>query len=227
MRRSIEFAALVSIVSLLGCAGSRVTKSVEEEPRPLAKPSTLLVYDFAVTADDLVGDALGADFDPPPPSDRDHAMARLLTDDIVAKLGEKGIAASRAETSSVVPEDALLLQGQFVTIKEGSRAARMAIGFGAGRRELRVLAQMYQWTGAELRRIQHAEAQAHGDRMPGMAAPMAVGAVVSGGVLLPILISGSMNVGQEITGDLRRTIGRLAAAIADNTANFYRARGWL
>src|SRR5262245_2167745 len=93
-----------------GCAGARLTETADG--RPLAKPPTLLVYDFAVTPDDLVGDALGADFDPPTPNDPNHAIARQLTEAIVEKLLEKRIRAARAEAAPEVPKDALLLQGQ-------------------------------------------------------------------------------------------------------------------
>ncbi len=103
----------------------------------------------------------------------------------------------------------------------------MAIGFGAGQQQLRVQAQTYQWTGSELRRVKHAEAGAHGDSAPGMGVPVAVGAVATGGILLPVIMSGGMNVGQEVIGGLRPTLGRLADVIADNMVKFYRERGWL
>ena len=62
--------------------------------------------------DDLVGDVLGANFEPPPRTDKDHAIARQLTDTIVAKLREKGINASRADDVRAVPKDALVLELQ-------------------------------------------------------------------------------------------------------------------
>ena len=210
MSRAIHLALTLASLWLvsLGCAGARFEGVVEEEP--LAKPTVLLVYDFAVTPEDLVGDALGPSFDAPAPNDEAHAIARELSEAIVAKLAAKGIQTARADGSSAVAQDALLLQGQFVTIEKGSRVARMAIGFGAGQQQLRVQAQMYQWTGTELRRVKQAEAMAHGDSAPGMGVPVAVGAVVTGGVLLPVIVSGSMNVGQEVIGGLRPTLGRLA-----------------
>ncbi len=227
MMRAIRLAAALATSSALcfGCAGAHYEGVVHEEP--VAKPSVLLIYDFAVNNDDLVGDVLGANFEPPPRTDEDHAIARQLTDSIVAKLREKGINASRAEDVRAVPKDALVLEGQFVTIQEGNRLARMAIGFGLGRQELRVQAQLYQWTGSELRRVKEADAGAHGDSMPGMAMPIAAGAVVTGAVILPVIVSGTMNVGQEVVGGLRPTTDRLAGVIADNLASFYRERGWL
>jgi hypothetical protein len=232
MPHGVRIAATLTSVSLmcLSCAGARLEGAATEQP--LAKPTALLVYDFAVTPEDVVADTLGPSFEAQPtdatqPSDEDHAIARALSDAIVAKLREKGIDAARSEATSAVPKNALLLQGQFVTIKKGSRVARMAIGFGAGRQELRVQAQMYQWTGANLRHVKFSEAVAHGDRMPGMAAPVAVGTVVTGGLLAPVLVSGSLNVGQEVVGGLRPTLDRLAGAIADDTAKLYRDRGWL
>jgi hypothetical protein len=227
MTRAIQLAVFLACLWLVcfGCAGASYQGVLGDEP--LAKPTTLLVYDFAVSPEDLVGDALGPNFDAPPPNDESHAIARELSEALVAKLGAKGIQAIRADSSYAVPTDALLLQGQFVRIQQGSRVARMAIGFGAGQQQLRVQAQMYQWTGTELRRVEQAEAEAHGDRAPGMGVPMAAGAVVTGGVLMPLIVSGSMNVGQEVIGGLRPTVGRLADVIADNLVKLYRERGWL
>ena len=227
MTRAIQLAVALACLGLvcLGCAGASYQGVLQEEP--LAKPPTLLVYDFAVTPEDLVGDTLGPSFESPPPNDEPHAIARELTETLVKKLSAKGIQAGRADASSAVPKDALLLQGQFVKIEQGSRAARMAIGFGAGQKQLRVQAQMYQWTGSELRRVKQAEAEAHGDSAPGMGVPVAVGTVATGGLLLPVIVSGSMNVGQEVIGGLRPTLGRLADVIADNLVKFYRERGWL
>jgi hypothetical protein len=227
MARAIQLAVLFTCVWLacLGCAGASYQGAVQQEP--LARPSMLLVYDFAVTSEDLVGDALGPNFESPPPDDEPHAVARELTETLVARLAAKGIQAARADASSAVPKDALLLQGQFVKIQQGSRVARMAIGFGAGQQQLQVQAQTYQWTGTELRRVKLAGAEAHGDSAPGMGVPVVMGAVVTGGVLLPVIVSGSMNVGQEVIGGLRPTVGRLADVIADNMVKFYRERGWL
>jgi hypothetical protein len=36
-----------------------------------------------------------------------------------------------------------------------------------------------------------------------------------------------MNVAQEVVGELRPTLARLADVIAGNVAAFYRQRGWL
>jgi hypothetical protein len=220
-------AALLGLAcaSFLACAGTRYAGVTEEEP--LAKPSALLVYDFAVSADDLVGDALGPAFDPPQPGDRDHAIARELSEALVAKLREKGIAAERAETPTPLARGHLLLQGQFVTMNEGNRLTRMVIGFGAGRQEVRVQVQMYEWTGTEMRRLQLAEAGAHGDRMPGLAAGLGVGTAVTGAVMAPMMIGGTVQLAREGGTVLRPTLDRLAEEIAAQTAQFYRDRGWL
>ena len=227
MSRAIHLALTLASLWLvcLGCAGARFEGVVEEEP--FAKPTMLLVYDFAVTPEDLVGDALGPSFDAPAPNDEAHAIARELSEAIVAKLAAKGIQTARADGSSAVPQDALLLQGQFVTIEKGSRVARMAIGFGAGQQQLRVQAQMYQWTGTELRRVKQAEARAHGDSAPGMGSTDGRGR--------------RRHRRHPAAGDRERQHERRAGGhrwassnprssgdvIADNLVKFYRERGWL
>ena len=231
MRRGIRFPAALASLSILclGCAGASFEGFAKESP--VAKPSVLLVYDFAVTPEDVVVDTFGSDFAPPEAlsqrRDENRTIARELSEAVVAKLREQGINAGRAESWSAVPADALLLKGQFVTINQGSRVARMTIGFGVGREELRVQVQTYQWTGVEMRRIKQAEARAHGDRMPGVAPAVALGAATGGVALVPVIVASGLNIGQEVKGELRPTLGRMADVLAEQMASFYRDQDWL
>jgi hypothetical protein len=235
MNRATRCAAALASLSILylGCAGASVEGAQRINPYvPLARPPVFLVYDFAVTPEDVVVDSFGSDFAPPQespePLDDDRAVARALAEAIVERLQGRGISAQHCGPWSEVPANAFVLKGQFVTINEGSRLARMTIGFGVGRQDLRVRAQVYQWSGTLMHRVRRKEARGHGDRMPGMALPMGVGAAATGGVaLLPAVIGGSLQVTQEVVGELRPTIHRLADVITEETVQFYQSEGWL
>jgi len=101
----------------------------------------------------------------------------------------------------------------------------MIIGFGAGMTELRARGQVYQVTEARLQRISEGEGHSHGDRMPGMAVPVGVGAV-AGRVVTSVIISGGMNIVQEISGELKNDVSRLADQIAERAVDFYTRQGW-
>ena len=89
-------------------------------------------------------------------------------------------------------------------------------------------AQVEARAGAEwgLRRIVQAEATAKGNKMPGMAVPVGAGAI-AGNAARSAVISGGMNVVQEVTGGLDSDAGRLAGELAKRAEDFYKRQGWL
>ncbi len=201
---------------VVGCAGasSRQTRQHVRD-RTLPRPPVLLIYDFAVAPDDA-----------PPSKDieRRQAIARSLSEQAVTKLGAIGIPAQRATASTTVPLHALVVKGQFVTIREGSRTARVLIGFGAGSTMLRLQVQVYQMMESGLLRISEAEAQARGSRTPGVAGPAAVAGAT--GQVAGVAIAGGMSVVREAKGGIQADVGRLAERFAYKADAFYYRQGW-
>jgi hypothetical protein len=216
----------------MGCASAGVTSVV----RPAAgsmiqRPGVLLVYDFAVGANDVMIDTLGAQFmsegeDLTEKEQTARAAANAFSVALVEQLQKDGINAKRAERGDIPPLHALVLKGQFITIDEGSRFKRMVIGFGAGSSELRARVQAYQATESGLRRIAEAEAEATGSKMPGMAIPVAGGAAM-GSAATSAMISGGMNIAKETRGAMNPDAERMAKKIAERAKAFYVRQGWL
>jgi NADPH-dependent 2,4-dienoyl-CoA reductase/sulfur reductase-like enzyme len=86
--------------------------------------------------------------------------------------------------------------------------------------------QVYQVVESGLRRIAESEGEAHGDRMPGMAVPVGAGAAM-GRAASSAAISGGMNVMQEVTGGLDKSVKNLAEELAERAVSFYTRQGWL
>ena len=181
-----------------------------------------------VTYEDCFGLDSPHDYDPvwAKCSELGVAVSRGLAQALVEERGKRGIAARHADGRTSPPRHALLLKGQFLTVDEGSRILRMTIGFGAGATQLRVRVHAYQATEWGLKRIAEAEVKAQGNKMPGMAAPVGVGAA-TGNVVRSVAISGGMNVMQEVTGGLQKDAGRIAGEIAERVKGFYERQGWL
>lgn len=199
--------------------------------RMLPQPPVLLVYDFATSPTDALVDTYGTGYGKSSQaSDKDETKARRLgaslSKQLVDRLNKKGVKARWAADTEAPPLDAIVIRGHFLTMDEGSRAARMIIGFGAGATNLRVAVQVYQADEWGLRRVVQAEASAEGNKMPGMAVPVGAGAMM-GNVVRSAAISGGMNVVQEVTGGLESDAGRLAEQIAKRAAAFYTRQGWL
>jgi hypothetical protein len=229
--RRIQAAALASCVGL-GCAiakiGSLERPSTDER---LPKPGVFLVYDFAVTPDDVVVDTLGSEFGvSASPSSREVQYARQvaasLSAQLVSKLLERGINAARATEARVAPMNAMVLKGEFVSIGKGTRAERMVIGLAADSGELRVRAHVYQATAYGLRRVARAEVMAAGSEAPGTVARTGAGGA-PGSAATSAVVSGGMDVAREANGGMDADAGRLAEEIADRTEAFYQRQGWL
>jgi hypothetical protein len=221
----------VFIALALGCASAKITPTETASSERIPKPDVVLVYDFAVGPDDVVLDTLGHEFqseakERTKEEKQAYATAASLSEQLVAKLQKRGIPAERAEDRRVPPLHALVLKGQFLTINKGSRVKRMVIGFGAGSSKLQVRAQAYQATRYGLRRIAAAEVSSHGSKMPGMAVPVAGGAV-AGTVATSAVISGGMNIAKETRGAMKDDAGRIADEIANRAQAFYERQGWL
>ncbi len=92
----------------LGCAGAKVKPGQRyAEDEPLPEPPVLIVYDFAVSPDEVVQDSLGAEYSPSPtPPTKEVKQARkvadTLSDQLVKKLKKRGIQAERRAVAYVV-----------------------------------------------------------------------------------------------------------------------------
>ncbi len=219
------------IAFALGCAGSNVRQTATATNQPIPRPGVVLVYDFAVGPNDLVVDTLGYQFKSESTKRTEgekeaYATADSLSEQLVEKLTKRGIPAERASDDRVPPMNAIVLRGQFLTIDPGSRVKRMVIGFGAGSTRLEVHAQAYQATERGLVRLAAAEIDSHGSKMPGMAVPVAGGAVV-GSAATSAVISGGMAIVRETRGAMYDDAGRIADEIAERAEAFYKRQGWL
>ena len=215
----------VSALAAMGCASVEV-KSSQRAVDNLPKPSIILVYDFAVDPTDLEGSYRSSE----PATADEVALGRStavsLSEQLVAKLAEKGIAAERASDSSQTPLHAVLVKGQFLDVDKGSRFKRVVIGFGAGSSKLEARVQAYQVLPGGTRRIAQAEAEATGSKMPGMALPVGAGAA-AGRAAISIGVSGGMNIAKEARGGMHADAGRMAEQIADRILAYYLRQGWL
>ena len=222
------FLASLLALFLVGCAGASTQVGPQySKAKSLPRPPVVLVYQFAVDADDVVVDTFGINqASTLERVKKGRVFARELAFRLFKKVKELGIPTRLATPDAKVPLNALVVKGQFLTIDEGSRAKRVIIGFGAGAEEVRVMVQVYQMTETGLRRISAAEGEAHGRKTPGIAGPAAV--AVGGGMVVGAVVAGGMNLKSEaIDGSMDTTLNNLVEEFVENAARFYKRQGWL
>jgi hypothetical protein len=191
----------------------------------------LLIYDFAVNADDVVVDTFGPKFltGSGKLSDRvkeGKKVQQELSLALVEKLRKKGIQAQRAYPVTAPPLHALMAKGQFLSVNEGDMMGRTVLGFGAGSSQVRVQVQLYQMTASGPRRLREGVAKATGSKKPGMAVPVAGGAA-AGSAATSAVISGGLSATSEIRAKVRPDINRLAELLSERAVEFYHRHGWM
>ncbi len=218
---------------LAACASSEVTSQKRYEGE-LAKPARIVVSDFAATPQDVPNDSALAGLyatRETPQSEEEIALGRelgaLVAKELVEELNDRGIQAVRAASGAQPALGDGVIKGAFVAVDEGSRLKRMLIGFGSGAAELRTLVEGYQQQEDGLQPLGSAEIEAGGGQMPGVLAPIGIGAA-AGRAATSAIIAGSANVVKEVGPEtLQAAAERTAGEVADVVEEAYRKRGWL
>jgi len=229
---------------VLGCVAALLLASCASTPSPqfersdtahaIERPGRILVYDFAGTRGDLPPDAQVTGYfedNEAPQTTGDvevgRQLGRQVAQDVVTRLRAAGIDAYPVGAGPVPKLGDVVLRGEFVSMRPGSRTMRVLIGFGAGRGELSALVEAFQVTATGPRSLAVAESSTAGGRLPGVLLPLGV-ASAAGSVATSAAVSGASNVMQERGPESIRAAGqRTAAGIADAVVDIYRRHGWL
>jgi len=235
LRIRIIFAMLVAVFGAIGCASSNLTelqRHYEEDSLP--KPGRILVYNFSASPEDIPADAVISGHYQRrtlPQTAEEKRLGRQLgdklADELVKEILALGMPAEPADSWHPPGLGSLLIMGEFISIDEGSRAKRMLIGFGAGASSLQTHVVGYQFTDQGLRRLGDAVIETSGGKMPGMLVPVAGGAV-AGQAGRAVVISGSMNVAQELGPEsMNAAAKRTAQEITKILSVAFAEQGWI
>ncbi len=231
-RHTCSFLASLLALLLVGCAGGSAKVGQQYSgTKSLPRPPVVLLYQFAVDADDVVVDTMGVDVGNKQASTlervkRGRVFARELLVKLVRKVAELGISTGIATPKTTVPMHAIVVKGQFLTIDEGSKLKRTTIGFGAGAEDVRIMVQVYQMTETGLVRISEAEGEAHGRKTPGVLGPAGIAAGT--GMVVGVVVAGGMNIKSEVfDSSMDTTLNNLVEQFTENAARFYKRQGWL
>jgi hypothetical protein len=219
------------LLAVAGCAKGHVTATQTTVTGPLPAPSHVVVSDFAVQPEDVKLDSgVGARLiravnDQPTQA---TTMQAALTETLVKRLVSYGLPATRLATGVVLPNGALLVQGQIVSVDEGNRTRRTLIGLGAGQSRISADAQIYYiTTPAQPLFLQSFSGGADSGRAPGAAETMGGGAAAG-----HIATSAALTAGTHAVGEARHTsdeanADKLAEALARQIGSYAVNQGWI
>jgi hypothetical protein len=212
----------------LACAGGSSQVVKDHGLESMVEPSVVLVHPFAY-------DPAVVEVDTPllgegkvtraQREDLGRNVANATAEKLVQKLEEAGIAARLASDSADVPLHAVEIKGRFTLIDQGDQAARVTVGMGAGLEKLEAELDVYQVTVDGMRILSEETAEAHGDKMPGMAVGVGAGAA-TGSVATSVAMGAAEKAIAESLGGLDAAADDMAEQLVESTVDFYRKRGW-
>jgi Domain of unknown function (DUF4410) len=228
----IFLAGGLALVGISGCARVNV-ENVNVRALGLPRPQMIYVHDFAVSADAVALDSgLGARAlemaKGTETEDRikiGKEIARIVSENLVKEIGAQGMPAQLAG-AAVVPGPTMSIEGQFVSVDEGSRAKRMVIGFGAGASEIRTLVQVYETVDGGRRLVEDFYTTVKSSRKPGMG-PMAGAGAAAGRAASSAAASAGIGIASARSQTVEADAKAAAAEIAKELGKLFVEQGWI
>jgi hypothetical protein len=232
--RSHQVACLVALITVAGCASTKVSNRQQLVTGPLPRPANVWVYDFAATPSDVPADsALAGQYSADAASQTPEQIAtgQQLGAEIALQLVEQirgmGMPADRARIGTRPQINDIVIRGYLLSVDEGSAAKRVAIGFGSGGSELRTAVEGYQVTARGLRKLGSGTLDSGGSKTPGGA----VGAATFIATANPagLIVSTGMKVYGEASGSskLEGRAKDTAKEIAEVLKKRFQEEGWI
>jgi hypothetical protein len=229
---------LIVMAIAAGCAPTNVQQQGTTLTQ-LPRPDLIMVYDFAVSPDEVKLDTgLSAELmqkyaqhKGASPTAQEiklgHKVAEAVADELVKKIRSYGLWAERGFGYPYGKGKVLMVKGQFVSIDQGNRTERVAVGLGAGRSDVQANVQVFELTRQGLQQVDSMRADAKSGYKPGMAEMMGAGAV-AGHLLMSTVVSGAVAGASEMTSATVEADGkRLADKIAADLGNFFVNQAWI
>jgi len=142
---------------------------------PITKPGHIWVYDFIATPADMPPEAAladEADVDTANPQTPEQIaegkkLGAQIASEVVTEINGMGLHAWQATAETKPEVNDIVIRGYLLSVKEGSAAKRVAIGFGSGASSLKTLVEGFQMTDHGLRKLGMGDVNAGGGKAPG------------------------------------------------------------
>jgi hypothetical protein len=236
--RAFPLSALLLTLALAACNPARVAATRDYPGPALPRPERVLVRDFAITPQDVRLDQgirarLTRATSDQPLSAQQLQVARqangTLSEALVQQLRQAGIPAERV-AGEVGPQrgNAVLIEGQVVSVDEGNRTRRTLIGLGAGRSSVTADAQLFYREGAAAPRLLESfESSADSGRAPGAAETMGAGAAAGSGIAASAAASAGLHGVSERRASSPDDLARkIAEGLAPRIEQYFASQGW-
>jgi hypothetical protein len=229
---------LLAGLLIVGCAGASVTPEQTAAPISTSRPSTIFVYDFAVSSQEVTLNQSFFQKEYRQFSDANATKeqiqiadqtAQALSFAIVAQLQKMGFYAIRMPRGAPPNgNNVLIVDGQFVNISEGNRLRRMVIGLGAGQSAIDTQVQLYQFSDGVTKQLDDFKVHSDSGEMPGVALTAPAGAAAGGAAAAASLGANlAAGAGKTITSSTAMLTNRSADRTAAYLSQYFANQGWI
>ena len=154
MKRAIRIGGgifCLMLLALAGCASTQVTL-LDETTTRLPRPDRILVYDFAVSPDEVkldrgISAKIAGHINETPRTVEEkavgHRVASSVSEHLVENIRALGLFAEKAAGPPPRGGNIVEIEGQLISIDEGNKIERTIIGLGAGRTDVKTYVQVY------------------------------------------------------------------------------------
>jgi len=214
------------------CATTDVRTVRTDISGPLPMPDRVLVYDFAVSPEQVRLDRglsarAAAAAEGASRTEQEIATGRkvasALSEHLVKEIRNLGLDAERAAGPRQQRNNDLAIEGHFLSIDEGNRTERTVIGLGAGRTDVRAEVLVYQ-NGLLVEQL---EADAKSGAKPGMAETMGAGAAAGNLATSAVMSAGMAGASEAFGANADADAARMAKKLAQQLAAFFARKGWI
>jgi hypothetical protein len=230
--------AVVLALTVTACAPTKVRPIGATSTDPLPRPDMVLVYDFAVSPEQVslnrgLFARVGREVSSASVTEDEAKIGREVAEgfavELVKRIQRLGLPAERASADQAAPPGTLAITGQFLSIDEGNRMRRAMIGFGAGQSEVRALAQVALQTAHGPLLAEEFETSGASARTPGVAPMIGPGLAVRGaaGVASSVAVSGGTHALSEHRTEVEADARRIADELGKQLGKFFVRHGWI
>ena len=154
-------------------------------------------------------------------------MANALAKSIVVQLRKLGYPAERAVPGQPPVGNVIEIKGHIISIDQGNRAERVAIGLGVGRSDVKTMIQVYDLQPSGRRLVEEFTTDAKSGYKPGMAETEGA-SIIAGHWAAGLAVGAGLNVASEKYGaNVDADAERTAADIAKQLNGFFLGKGWV
>jgi len=191
----------------------------------LPKPQKIVVYDFAINPDDVQVDKVHA-LRPRHLIAGDESQDKIAAaankkfyEELIKALQKTGIPVEHAAIGAPAPDNAMLVQGSFTSLKQGTKAERDTVGMSTGSADVQTKVDVHLKTPSDTVLLSQFQTGTKPAENAGAALPVAAG------------LNPAAAVAKSTVGDRKKTVSAYASKTADATAKeilkSMAAQGWI